>query len=329
VVSTPAGTNQLSRLISQQQAGPVTDLLRNVGAEGLADTGSSMLSGLFGGRTMDAMAEAVGRFTGMGGMGGKSLLGLLGPIVLGALGQQQRNTGLDADGLASLLRSQRSQIVAAIPSGLANQLGAAGLIDRADSVLRSGAAAASSGTSRIEGAAQRAGTWAGQTAPTTASRSAQWPYWLAAAIILGGLAWYAIDRQGAETVADRQTTTQTAPGTVGMAPAEFTVDGVNLTNQFSSSIGTLKSTLPGITDADSAQAALPKINEVNTQLSDLNTRAAKLSPEARSAFAKQVAAAKPSIEEMCDKAAAAPGVGAVAKLAIDDLRTKLDTLGRV
>jgi len=325
LVSTPAGTNQLSRLISQQQAGPVTDLLRNVGAQGLADTGSSMLSGLFGGRTMDAMAEAVGRFTGMGGMGGKSLLGLLGPIVLGALGQQQRNTGLDADGLASLLRSQRSQIVAAIPSGLANQLGAAGLIDRADSVLRSGAAAASSGASRIEDAAQRAGTWAGQTASTTASRVAQWPYWLAAAIILGGFAWYAIGRQAPETVAELQTAT----GTVGMAPAEFTVDGVNLANQFSSSIGALKSALPGITDADSAQAALPKINEAITQLSDLNTRAAKLSPEARSAFAKLIAAAKPSIDEMCDKAAAAPGVGAVAKLAIDDLRTKLDALGRV
>ena len=329
LVSTPAGTNQLSRLISQQQAGPVTDLLRNVGAQGLADTGSTMLSGLFGGRTMDAMAEAVGRFTGMGGMGGKSLLGLLGPIVLGALGQQQRNTGLDADGLASLLRSQKSQIVAAIPSGLANQLGAAGLIDRADSALRGGAAAASSGASRIEGAAQRAGTWAGQTASTTASRVAQWPYWLAAAIILGGLGWYAIGRQGPETVAELPTPTQPATGTVGMAPAELTVDGVNLADKFNSSIGALKTALPGITDADSAQAALPKINEAITQMTDLNTRAAKLSPDARGAFAKLIAAARPSIDEMCDKAAAAPGVGAVAKLAINDLRTKLDALGHV
>ena len=105
---------------------------------------------------MDTMGQVLGKFAGIGDVGGKSLLSILGPIVLGTLGQQQRTAGLDASGLASLLRSQKDQFTAALPPGLADQLGAAGLIDRAELGMRSGAAAASSaasaGASRVASA---------------------------------------------------------------------------------------------------------------------------------------------------------------------------------
>jgi hypothetical protein len=108
----------------------------------------------------------------------------------------------------------------------------------------------------------------------------------------------------------------------------LTVDGVNLANQFNSSLNSLKSTLSGITDLAGAQAALPKINEMTAQLNDIKTRAAKLSPEGRSDLAKLIAAATPVIDQMCSKVMAIPGVGAVAKPAIDDLRAGLDALAR-
>jgi hypothetical protein len=73
LTTTPAGTSQLSKLLSQQVGSPA-DILRNTSAQGLAETGSSMLSGLFGGRTLDAMAQAIGKFAGTGDGGGKSLL---------------------------------------------------------------------------------------------------------------------------------------------------------------------------------------------------------------------------------------------------------------
>lgn len=311
LTTTPAGTSQLSKLLSQQ-AGSPADILRNASAQGLAETGSSMLSGLFGGRTLDAMAQAVGKFAGTGDSGGKLLLSALGPIVLGALGQQQRNSGLDANGLASLLRSQKDQFVAAIPPGLADQLGAKGLID-----------GISSASGRVSTAASRAADAATNTA-------AQWPYWLAALVVLGGLGWYAIQRQTQETVAAQPpAATRQVTGTVGVAPADLNVDGVNLANQFNSSIDTLKSALPRITDAASAQANLPKIGEVTQQLNDISARAAKLSPEGRSALAKLIVAAGPSIHQMCDKVLAMPGVGPVAKPAIDDLQARLDALARV
>jgi hypothetical protein len=324
LVGTPAGANQLSKLLSQQQGANPLDLLRNSGAQGLAQMGSSALSGLLGGRTMDTMAQAIGRFAGTGDSGGKSLLSVVGPLVLGVLGQQQRDAGLDANGLSSLLRSQKDQIMAAIPSGLADQLSAAGLIDKATTGARSGMATAGS---RIAGASERATTGASQAA-RTASR-AQWPYWLAALVLAIGLGEYLLQRPTEPTVTQSQTVTQPSTRTVGMAPADLTVDGVNLANQVNSSIGALKVALPTITDDASAQTALPKINDASAQLDGITARAAKLSPEARSALAKLIVAALPDIIQMCEKILSTPGAGALAKPAIDNLRAKLDALAKV
>jgi hypothetical protein len=310
LVETPAGTSQLSKLLSQQQGSPL-DILRNAGPQALAESGSNMVSALFGGRTMDVMAQAIGKFAGIGSGGGNSLLGMLGPIVLGALGQQQRNAGLDTNGLSSLLRSQKDQFVKAIPSGLVDQLGASGLIDR------------------VASTSERASTAASQVAHPTYSRAAtQWPYWLAALVVVAGLAWFATNRRSEQSVAETPAATRPAPGTVGVAPANLTVDGVNLANNFNSSVNTLKSTLPGITDPAAAQSALPKIDEVTAQLNDISARAAKLSPEGRSALVKLIVVAMPSINQMCDKVIATPGVGPIAKPSIDDLRAKLDALAR-
>ncbi|MCP3471301.1 DUF937 domain-containing protein [Bradyrhizobium sp. CCGUVB1N3] len=324
LVGTPAGSNQLSKLLSQQQTGSLADILRSAGPDRLAESGSGMLSELFGAGTMGTMAQAVGKFAGLGDGGGKSLLSILGPIVLGALGQHQREAGLDANGLASLLRSQKDQISAAIPAGLANQLSAAGLIDQAGAGVRSGMAAASAAGSRVASATERA-----SSAYATATKTTQWPYWLAALVVLGGLAWYAFDRPGQQTVAEQTAPARPTTATVGMAPPNLTVDGVNLASQVNTTIDSLKSALPSITDATGAQAALPKINAAISQLDDVGTRAAKLTPEGRTALAKLIAAAMPAINQMCDKVMAAPGVGPIAKPAIDDLKAKLDSLARV
>ena len=258
VASSPNGARQLTSTLTQQ-SGSLESLKNLIGGSGqnsLAETGSSMLSGLFGGGTLDTMAQTIGKFAGIGEGTSKSMLGMLGPVVLGALGQQQRSTGLDASGLVSLLTSQKDQIAAAIPSGLAGQLSAAGLIDGATGSLRSGAAAASAAGGRIAEASERTISGAGQAASALASRTAvpQWPYWLVAAAVLGGLAWFALGRSGQDTVAQVSppATTRTATGTVGKAPADLTVGGMNLANQINASVGSIRTLLPGITDAASA-----------------------------------------------------------------------------
>jgi hypothetical protein len=335
VAATPNGARQLTNMVTQQPPGSLESFKSLLGGSGqstLAETGSSMLSGLFGGGAMDTMAQTIGKFAGVGEGTGKSLLGMLGPVILGALGQQQRSAGLDASGLASLLVSQKDQIAAAIPSGLADQLSAAGLIDKASGRLRSGAEAVSATGSRIANASDRTIAGASQAASAaTRAASTQWPIWLAALAILGGLAWFTLGRQGNEKVAEapRPATTQPATtGTVGTAPADLTIGGVNLANKVNSSVGTLRSVLPGITDAASAQAALPKVREATAQLNEVSNLAAKLSPEGRSALAKLIATAMPAINQMCDKVLATPAVGDIAKPTIDELRGRLQTLSR-
>ena len=334
VASTPNGTRQLNNTLTQQSDSleSLRNLVGGAGQNLVADTGTNMLSGLFGGGTLDTMAQTIGKFAGIGEGTSKSLLGMLGPVVLGALGQQQRSMGLDAGGLASLLTSQKDQITRAMPSGLADQLSAAGLIDGATESLRSGAAAASAAGGRIAETSERTFSRATESATMAARSSAtsQWPYWLVAAVVLGGLAWFALGRSGEDTVAQVSppATTRTATGTVGLAPADLTVGGMNLANQINASVGSIRTLLPGITDAASAQAALPKIKEATARLNEVSSRATQLSPEGKSTLVKLIVAATPAINQMCDKVLATPGAGDIAKPAIDELRGKLDALAR-
>ena len=280
---------------------------------------------------LDTMAQSIGKFAGLDGAIQQVATRYARPCGPRDVGSTAAQRGPGCSGLASLLGSQKDQIAAAIPSGLADQLSAAGLIDRAAGSLRSGAAAASAAGSRIAGASERtvAGTSRAAYA-TTSAASSQWPYWLAALAVLGGLAWYALGRPAPETVAElpRPAATQPATGTVGLAASDLTIGGVNLANQVNSSVGALRSVLPTITDAASAQAALPKLREATAQLNEVGNLAAKLTPEGKSALAKLIAAATPTINQMCDKVLATPGVGDIAKPAIDELRARLDTLSR-
>jgi hypothetical protein len=334
VASSPNGARQLTNTLTQQSSSieSLRNLVGGAGQNLLAETGSNMLSGLFGGGTLDTMAQTLGKFAGIGEGTSKSMLGMLGPVVLGALGQQQRSAGLDAGGLASLLTSQKDQIAAAMPSGLADQLSAAGLIDGVAGSTRSAAAAASAAGGRIAEASERTVYQAGQaaSAATRSTATSQWPYWLVAALVLGGLGWFALGRSGEDTVAQAPppSTTRTTPSTVGLAPTDLTVGGMNLANQVNSSVGSLRTVLPGITDAASAQAALPKIKEATAQLNEVSSRATQLSPEGKSTLAKLIVAATPAINQMCDKVLAMPGAGDIAKPAIDELRGKLDALAR-
>jgi hypothetical protein len=326
VASTPAGAQQLTNALSRQPPGSLDGVLANLaqgsGADGLMSAGSSLLSGLFGGGALDTMAHAIGEFSGVSKSSSKSLLSMLGPVVIGALGQHARSSGLDTGGLASLLTSQKQQIAAALPSGLADRLTAGGLIDD----VRRNADTVSAAGSRFAGAAQRTAAADSQAAyARTSGTATQWPYWLLGVAVLGGLAWYALGSPR-ETVAELPRPATNRSATVGLASPEITVG--NLTSRVNSSVDNLKSALSSITDAATAQSALPKLKEATTQLNEVNGLANKLTPDGKSAIARLITAAMPTINEMCDKALATPGVGVIAKPTIDELRGKVDALSR-
>ena len=131
-VSKPQGQTKLAEVVRKQEPGMLSNLSSVIGEPGqkaLIDQGASVLTSLLGGKTVPALTEAVGQYAGVAGSGSKSLLGLLGPVVLGVLGKETRDRGLDASGLASLLTSQKNNVSAALPAGFSKYLGEAGVLD--------------------------------------------------------------------------------------------------------------------------------------------------------------------------------------------------------
>jgi len=333
--SRPEGVRQLSNVVSAQSG--VGETLKMIGqpAQGsLVESGSNALSSLLGGSTMDALAGAIGRFAGTGEGASRSLIGLLGPMVLGALGQQQRRSGLDANGLATLLVSQKDKIAAAMPSGLANQLGGTGLLDGLEGAVRDSASAAVASARKIGSTSERTFADASQAAYAARSSAAsQWPYWVAGLAVLAGLAWFFLGSRYADQLAEQQRPTATQPpaqvrATTGASVPKLTVGGIDLSNQINSSVDVLRTTLGSITDVPSAEAALPKIREATAQLDRVSALAKQLPADGRTALSGLIAAAAPTISQLCERVLAMPGVGAVAKSTLDELRTRLDSFAR-
>jgi len=212
--SKPEGARQLSNVLAQQAPDALVNLRNAIDGpqRELGESGWNLWSALFGRDTMNALSAAVGKFAGIGEGTSKSLLSVLGPVVMGVLGQQQRSAGLDASGLAALLASQKDQIGAAIPPGLTHQLGAAGLLDAVSEGARSSAAAASAAVNRIGSASESTVARAAQAATAArGSAMSQLPFWLVAIAVLAGLGWYFLRSHDSEEVAERVRQTATQP----------------------------------------------------------------------------------------------------------------------
>ena len=117
LVSKSQGAAKLNDAVAQQEPGVLSSLAGVIGQSGqkaLIDNGASVLSSLLGGTTLSGLTGALAQYAGIGEGGSKSLMGLLGPVVLGVLGNKQRSSGLDASGLAKLLTSQKDTVRTAL-----------------------------------------------------------------------------------------------------------------------------------------------------------------------------------------------------------------------
>jgi hypothetical protein len=344
LASKPGGPQQLSNAVAHQPPSILDNLMSVVGGAGqkaFVDNGANMMSSLLGGSAMSALASGIGKFAGIGGTTSSSLIGMLGPMVLGVLGKQQRSAGLDATGLASLLTSQKDQIAAALPSGLASQLSGSGIMDALDRGAGAVRGRVGEAADRASAGVSQAGHAMSNTASAYApgSVASSWPLWLLAFAVLAGIVWFFAARDTDEKVAEQTQppATQPAPApraavapsrdqTVGLATPSLMVGGVNLTDQVNSSVAALRTTLAGITDAASAEAAVPKIRAARAQFDRVSVLAEQLPPDGKRALARLIATAMPAINGACDKILAMPGAENVARPVIDELRVRLNSL---
>jgi len=310
LVSKPQGATKLRDAVSRQEPGALSSLASVIGQSGqktLIDNGSSALSSLLGGNTVNGLSRALGQYAGIGDSGSKSLMGLLGPVALGVLGNEQRTNRLDNSGLAELLTSQKDIVRATLPSGISKYLGDTDILDSVTS-------------STIKPEYQ------------TSSGSFPWGWLLAALALLaiGFVAWRLLSGPSQEAVETTSPTLE-APYAEGAFSKlrGLKVGDVDVGALATSAVNSLYASVEGIKDETGAQAALLGLTTAASEFDQLIGLLDQLSPETRKALAERFASIRPSLDQILSNATEIPGVGAVIKPTVDTIRSKLDTLAKV
>lgn len=333
LAASPDGARQLSGTLSQQPAGAFDRFRNAIGGSGsgqatLAESGAGLMSGLIGSSGLNALAAAIGSFAGIGTQNAKALIGMLGPVVAGALGHEQRSAGLDASGLASLLASQKDQIAAAMPPGLTKTLSTAGVLDAVDGGLRRTAATASDAGARIAGVAGDATAHTGQAAYAAASAAPRtWPLWALGFAALVGFGLYLSGHDSSQLAEHQPTPATQASTTVGSRTPDIAT-AAELKSELSASVSAVRVAILGMTNAATANAALPQLRQAAARLDRLHTKVEELPPGARQGVANVLAPTAARLNQLFDKVLSSPEVAGVAKPTIDEVRSKLSALSR-
>jgi OmpA-OmpF porin, OOP family len=130
-VGQPGFLNQIFGMITNpaNTSSALSGLTSNIGslASGgagspLAGLGSQFLSSLFG-SNMASVTDTIGRSTGLASNKVGTLLTMAAPLVLGALGQHVRQTGMSAADLGNQLKAEAPSIQRFLPAGLGSLFG--------------------------------------------------------------------------------------------------------------------------------------------------------------------------------------------------------------
>ena len=101
--ATPQGANALSQALEKDHDGSILDNITGSLASGGDLTDGNKILGHLLGSNQENVTNSLGSVSGLGGQGMGALLAGLAPLVLGAVGKDKKEEGLDADGLAQLL----------------------------------------------------------------------------------------------------------------------------------------------------------------------------------------------------------------------------------
>jgi len=169
-------------------------------------------------------------------------------------------------------------------------------------------------------ASRTAASAAPRVTPPPPKSGTNWLSWLIPLIIVAGGLWYFLGL-GNRTPTSPQTATPPAV-------TDMVVGDVDVGKQITAALDGVKTTLGSITDAATAQAALPKLQESVTAIDGVSGIVGKLSAEQKTSLAALVAAPLPAIKEAATKILAIQGAGDVVKPVVDTLIAKLEALAK-
>ncbi len=324
MVQKPKGRDQLAAAVRDQDPG----LLDNLGAmlsggqqKSFLEQGTGLLGSLFGQSTLGTLAGAIGKFTGLNQGSSTSLLGALAPVVVGTLGREQRKQELDADGLMRLLNDQKDSISSALPSDLAKELGSTGLLSGIPGLLGEG-----SNTVARAARSAEAASYAATSASDRSSGGGSLLRWIIGLAILAAILWAAYQFLMGGNTQDAMERVGDSATQIEESARNLIVGDVNLGESVTGALDSATQAFSSISDAASAEAALPQLNDVLSQLDRLNGLAGQLPAAGQSALADLVNSALPQLESLIARVSDIPGVGAVIRPTAEALLAQLRSL---
>jgi hypothetical protein len=298
-------------------------LLDNIGgmltggnSSNVMNQGSNLLGSLLGNGAMGGLASAVAGLTGIGGKSSSGLMGILAPIVMGIIKRKLfggSGFSQNAGGLLSLLNGQKDNVQAAMPAGFSDQLQSSGFMDQMAN-FGSGAAnaagnAANAAGDAVSGAANTVGNAAGNAADAAGNAAASGGGFLkkflpiAILVALALLAWNFIKGKSAPEM--------DVSATVEGAMPSIDVDGTDVGAEFGNIFSSATSTVAGITDVDSAKAAVPSFEDITGKVDGLSGIWDKVPEAGRGQLGGMISDNIGTLQPALDKVSEIPGVGDV------------------
>ena len=130
--------------------------------------------------------------------------------------------------------------------------------------------------------------------------------------------------QAADTAETAEQATGEAAEELAQSSAALVVGDIDLGKELTGVVDRTSAALSGITDAASAEAALPALNEARTKLDDLTPTVEQLPDNAKETLAGAVSGMLPELRTLVDKVNGMEGAGEVVKPAVEPIMAKLD-----
>jgi hypothetical protein len=328
LASTGGGAEKLANALKQVDPGTdgnLGEILSGKDLPSIQEKGMGWLSSLLGSAALPVIISILGKFAGVGAGQLKGLMGMLAPFLLSMIAKQMSGKPLTSQTVSSFFQEQKSNIGAAMPSGLSF--------------------ADAPGLGSLSGAAQSATAAARSTAAAAREEAAGMPSWLVpllGLVVVGGLAWYFLGGPGAVAPPEPEkakvsgTTAATpkppaeAPKPIDEAPklpvapkAEALADVASLTKDLGSAYSSLAEILGGVKDAPTAGAALPKLTDLVPKVDGFKAIFDKLNDAGKAAIAKVTAEHLGKFKDLADTVLKVPGLPDKFKEILQVILTKL------
>jgi Bacterial protein of unknown function (DUF937) len=330
MASKKEGAGKLADTIGGMDLGSLGNLAGML-KPGASQQGGGMLGGLLGNNVVDGLANTISKATGVNVTIVKTILGYLAPMILSAIAGGSGGGKPNAAGITKFMDDQRTNISAALPAGfsLPNIPGIGDLGSVASNV---GNVAANL-----------------PKVPSGGLGLLMLPLLLIAAIGIG-IAWYIYNSRPAVNDSNMPTSNSNAQLDASAAieqSKQVTADVQSkldeltaktkeamssplaanlLSSGMDTVLGKLSDKLGTISDAPSAEAALPDLKDVAGKLDGFAKTYAMLPDSGKAGIVNLVKAQLEKINPLLDKITAIPGVGDTVKEVIEQIKSKLVAL---